>query len=107
MPSLVEIRNLSVHFPVKSGLLQRQTGVVKALNDVSLKIDKGSTLGLVGESGSGKTTLGRVLVRLQDPTSNHLFGWLRPAPLPQKDPNGFSGPLQLPQSPSAHWYDPR
>ena len=69
MPSLVEIRNLSVHFPVKSGLLQRQTGVVKALDDVSLKIDKGSTLGLVGESGSGKTTLGRVLVRLQDPTS--------------------------------------
>ena len=69
MSPLVEIRNLSVHFPVKSGLLQRQTGVVKALDDVSLKIDKGSTLGLVGESGSGKTTLGRVLVRLQDPTS--------------------------------------
>ena len=73
MPSLVEIRNLSVHFPVKSGLLQRQTGVVKALDDVSLKIDKGSTLGLVGESGSGKTTLGRVLVRLQDPTSGSAF----------------------------------
>ncbi|MFM8653291.1 MAG: ATP-binding cassette domain-containing protein, partial [Verrucomicrobiota bacterium] len=69
MPSLVDIRHLSVHFPVKSGLLQRQTGVVKALDDVSLKIEKGSTLGLVGESGSGKTTLGRVLVRLQDPTS--------------------------------------
>ena len=69
MSHLVEIRNLSVHFPVKSGLLQRQTGVVKALDDVSLKIDKGSTLGLVGESGSGKTTLGRVLVRLQNPTS--------------------------------------
>ena len=69
MSSLVEIRNLSVHFPIKSGLLQRQTGVVKALDDVSLKIEKGSTLGLVGESGSGKTTLGRVLVRLQDPTS--------------------------------------
>ncbi|NDC80367.1 MAG: ABC transporter ATP-binding protein [Verrucomicrobia bacterium] len=69
MKPLVEIRNLSVHFPVKSGLLQRQTGVVKALDDVSLKIDKGSTLGLVGESGSGKTTLGRVLVRLIDPTS--------------------------------------
>ena len=73
MPPLVEIRNLSVHFPVKSGLLQRQTGVVKALDDVSLKIDKGSTLGLVGESGSGKTTLGRILVRLIDPTSGFAF----------------------------------
>ena len=69
MNPLVEIRHLSVHFPIKSGLLQRQTGVVKALDDVSLQIEKGSTLGLVGESGSGKTTLGRVLVRLQDPTS--------------------------------------
>ena len=73
MTPLVEIRNLSVHFPVKSGLLQRQTGVVKALDDVSLKIDKGSTLGLVGESGSGKTTLGRILVRLIDPTSGSAF----------------------------------
>ena len=73
MSSLVEIRNLSVHFPIKSGLLQRQTGVVKALDDVSLQIAKGSTLGLVGESGSGKTTLGRVLVRLQDPTSGSAF----------------------------------
>ena len=73
MKPLVEVRNLSVHFPVKSGLLQRQTGVVKALDDVSLKIDKSSTLGLVGESGSGKTTLGRVLVRLQDPTSGSAF----------------------------------
>ena len=73
MKPLVEIRNLSVHFPVKSGLLQRQTGVVKAIDDVSLRIDKGSTLGLVGESGSGKTTLGRILVRLIDPTSGSAF----------------------------------
>ncbi|NBQ64306.1 MAG: ABC transporter ATP-binding protein [Verrucomicrobia bacterium] len=73
MKPLVEVRNLFVHFPVKSGLLQRRTGLVKALDDVSLKIEKGSTLGLVGESGSGKTTLGRVLVRLQDPTSGSAF----------------------------------
>ena len=72
MSPLVEIHNLSVHFPVKSGLLQRQTGVIKALDDVSLKIDKGTTLGLVGESGSGKTTLGRVIVRLVDPTSGFV-----------------------------------
>jgi peptide/nickel transport system ATP-binding protein/oligopeptide transport system ATP-binding protein len=68
MPPLLQVSNLSVHFPVKSGFLQRQTGVVKALDDVSLSIEKGSTLGLVGESGSGKTTLGRAIVRLIDPT---------------------------------------
>jgi len=66
---LLDVVNLSVHFPVRSGLLQRQTGAVKALDEVSLQIEKGTTLGLVGESGSGKTTLGRVIVRLVDPTS--------------------------------------
>jgi peptide/nickel transport system ATP-binding protein/oligopeptide transport system ATP-binding protein len=66
---LLEVAKLSVHFPVRSGILQRQTGVVKALDEVSLQIEKGTTLGLVGESGSGKTTLGRVIVRLVDPTS--------------------------------------
>ena len=65
---LLEVVNLSVHFPVRSGLLQNQTGVVRALDDVSLSIPRGTTLGLVGESGSGKTTLGRVIVRLVDPT---------------------------------------
>jgi peptide/nickel transport system ATP-binding protein/oligopeptide transport system ATP-binding protein len=69
---LLNIQNLSVHFPIRSGLLQRPTGVVKALDNVSLKIEKGSTLGLVGESGSGKTTLGRVIVRLVDPTSGSV-----------------------------------
>ncbi|NBY65480.1 MAG: ABC transporter ATP-binding protein [Verrucomicrobia bacterium] len=72
MSPLVDIHHLSVHFPVKSGLLQRPTGVVKALDNVSLKIEKGSTLGLVGESGSGKTTLGRVIVRLVDPTAGSV-----------------------------------
>ncbi|NCY21014.1 ABC transporter ATP-binding protein [bacterium] len=70
---LLEVAKLSVHFPVRSGILQRQTGVVKALDEVSLQIEKGTTLGLVGESGSGKTTLGRVIVRLVDPTT----GWVR------------------------------
>jgi oligopeptide transport system ATP-binding protein len=65
---LLEVANLSVHFPVRSGLLQNQTGVVRALDDVSLSIPRGTTLGFVGESGSGKTTLGRVIVRLVDPT---------------------------------------
>jgi len=72
MPPLLQVSNLSVYFPVKSGFLQRQTGVVKALDDVSLTIEKGCTLGLVGESGSGKTTAGRTILRLTPATAGSV-----------------------------------
>ena len=62
---LMEARDLRVWFPVKTGLLARTTGHVKAVDGVSLAIEPGRTLGLVGESGSGKTTLGRALIGLQ------------------------------------------
>jgi oligopeptide transport system ATP-binding protein len=61
---LVEIRDLRVWFPVRSGLLQRSTGWVKAVDSVSFDIPRGKTLGLVGESGSGKTTIGKALLKL-------------------------------------------
>ena len=61
----MEARDLRVWFPVKTGLLARTTGHVKAVDGVSLAIEPGRTLGLVGESGSGKTTLGRALIGLQ------------------------------------------
>ena len=54
--TLIDIQNLQVYFPIRSGLFQRQTGVVKAVDDVSLTIHKGETVGLVGESGCGKYT---------------------------------------------------
>jgi peptide/nickel transport system ATP-binding protein/oligopeptide transport system ATP-binding protein len=73
MTALVEIRNLVKSFPVHSGILRRTTGHVQAVDDVSLTIEKGETLGLVGESGCGKSTLGRVLVQLLAPTSGHIF----------------------------------
>ena len=63
---LVEIRNLSTHFPVKKGFLQRVVGYVKAVDGVTLAIPAGITLGLVGESGCGKTTLGHSLIRLEE-----------------------------------------
>ena len=71
--SLLEVKNLKVHFPVKHGLFSRVRGHVKAVDDVSLSIEPGETLGLVGESGCGKTTLGRAIIRLLDPTSGQII----------------------------------
>jgi len=70
---LLEVRNLSVSFPIRRGIFRRQRGEVKAVNDVSFSIPAGQTVGLVGESGSGKTTIGRTIVKLQSITSGSLF----------------------------------
>ncbi|MHC4100300.1 MAG: ABC transporter ATP-binding protein [Planctomycetota bacterium] len=61
---LLEVERLRTWFPVRSGLLQRTTGWVKAVDDVSFRVAEGETLGLVGESGCGKTTVGRTILRL-------------------------------------------
>src|SRR5919109_356138 len=69
-PPLVEARDLEVHFPITRGVvLQRHVGAVRAVDSVSLALDRGKTLGLVGESGCGKSTLGRAIVRLYRPTA--------------------------------------
>lgn len=66
---LVSIRDLTVHFPLRTRLFSRRQQVVRAVDGVSLDIVAGETLGLVGESGCGKTTLGRAILRLTEPTS--------------------------------------
>jgi oligopeptide transport system ATP-binding protein len=71
---LVELKNLKVYFPVTRGLvIQRRVGWIKAVDDVSLSIRRGETLGLVGESGCGKSTLGRAVLQLYRPTSGHVL----------------------------------
>ncbi|MFI2365869.1 ABC transporter ATP-binding protein [Promicromonospora sp. NPDC019610] len=71
--SVLEVRDLVKHYPVRSGLLRRSVGAVKAVDGVSLTLDRGRTLGLVGESGSGKSTLARVLVGVETPTSGQVL----------------------------------
>ncbi|MEU8261021.1 ABC transporter ATP-binding protein [Micromonospora sp. NPDC048999] len=71
---LVELRDVKVHFPIKSGVLfDRTVGYVYAVDGVSLSINKGETYGLVGESGCGKSTLGRGLLRLVEPTDGEVI----------------------------------
>jgi oligopeptide/dipeptide ABC transporter ATP-binding protein len=70
---LIQIRNLSKHFPVTAGLLHRTIGTIKAVNDVTLNIERGEILGVVGESGCGKSTLARLIMRLIEPTSGQIL----------------------------------
>ncbi len=69
---LVEVANVEVHFPIRSGILLRRTGSVRAVDGISFAIQRGETLGLVGESGCGKTTTGRAMLRLIEPTAGSV-----------------------------------
>ena len=69
---LLQIRNLTKVFPLGESVFGGAKGEVRAVDDVSLHIESGETLGLVGESGSGKSTLGRLILRLIEPTSGSI-----------------------------------
>lgn len=70
---LIEVRNLTKHFPIQRGFWTRTIGYVQALNNVNLEIEKGEIIGIVGESGSGKSTLGKLIVRLLEPTLGEII----------------------------------
>ena len=72
--NLIEVRDLTKHFPIKQGIVfQRQIGAVKAVDGVSFEVKQGETLGIVGETGCGKSTTARLLCRLMDPTSGSII----------------------------------
>jgi peptide/nickel transport system ATP-binding protein len=70
---LLLVNGLRKHFPVRGGLLNRQTATVQAVDDVSFSLRKGETLGIVGESGCGKSTTARLLMRLIEPDAGEVI----------------------------------
>jgi len=86
---LLRAEHVTKYFPIRSGvLLQREVARVHAVDDVSLELRAGETLGLVGESGCGKTTTGRLVARICRTT----WRWLKQCRL-QNLPNNFNSPL--------------
>jgi oligopeptide transport system ATP-binding protein len=69
---MLRVTGLSMHFPIYKGLMRRQVGVVKAVDEVSFETRRGETLGLVGESGCGKSTTGRAILKLYKPTAGTI-----------------------------------
>ncbi|MBY0216840.1 ATP-binding cassette domain-containing protein [Paenibacillus sp. CC-CFT742] len=73
MMALLEVEGLKIHFPIRGGLIKREIGSIKAVDDVSFSIEQGQTYGLVGESGSGKTTTGRAVIGLNHVTAGRIL----------------------------------
>jgi oligopeptide/dipeptide ABC transporter ATP-binding protein len=73
MEDLLVVKDLKTWFPIKSGIIQRTVGHVRAVDGISFTIRKGETFGLVGESGSGKTTAARSIPRLIEPTEGEIY----------------------------------
>ena len=94
--SLLELRDLRMHFPVREGIFLRAKKTCRAVDGVSLSLAPGETLGLVGESGCGKSTLGRCIVRLLRPTAGQvLFDGVDLAPLKRAQLKPFRRQVQM------------
>ena len=94
--TLLEVRDLQMHFPVKEGVFQRARKVCRAVDGVSFTLRAGETIGLVGESGCGKSTLGKSIVRLNRPTAGTIrFDGVDLAPLSTKQLKAHRRNLQM------------
>jgi peptide/nickel transport system ATP-binding protein/oligopeptide transport system ATP-binding protein len=72
MSALLEVADLKVHFPVRTGILRRVTDHVRAVDGISFTVPEGATVGLVGESGSGKSSTGKAIIRLAPVTAGSI-----------------------------------
>jgi ABC-type oligopeptide transport system ATPase subunit len=71
---LLQVEDLEKHFPITRGIIfQKEIGRVRAVDGVSLHVNKGETLGVVGESGCGKSTMARCIMRLLTPTGGRIL----------------------------------
>lgn len=93
---LLEVNKLKKYFPIKSGLLQKTVGYVKAVDGISFQIKRGTTMGLVGESGCGKTTVGRTILRLHDKSGGQvLFNGIEIHDLKRKELRALRPKMQI------------
>jgi peptide/nickel transport system ATP-binding protein len=105
---LLELRGLQTWYPIRTGILQRVTGHVKAVDGVDLTIRRGETLALVGESGCGKTTVGRSILRLVEPTGGSIrFDGVDLAPLPAAQFHPYRRRMQIVMQDPGAALDPR
>jgi peptide/nickel transport system ATP-binding protein len=94
--AMLDIRHAKKFFPVGGGFLRGAGKLVRAVNDVSLTVRRGETVGLVGESGCGKSTLGRLVLRLDDPTEGEiLFDGIDLAPLKRREMTDVRRKMQV------------
>ncbi|WP_010271577.1 ABC transporter ATP-binding protein [Paenibacillus senegalensis] len=94
--ALLEVNHLKKYFPITAGLFNRTIGHIKAVDDISLSINRGETFGLVGESGSGKSTVGRTILRLHEKTGGQvLFKGIPIHELPKAEMRKLRPKMQL------------
>ena len=93
---VLEVQDLYKYFPIKTGLFSRLAGYVRAVDGISFKIKKGTTMGLVGESGCGKTTVGKTILRLTDKTAGQVcFNGIEIHDLPKKEMRKLRPKIQM------------
>ncbi len=94
--TLIDVKGLKVHFPIKGGILGRTVANVKAVDGVDLFVRNGETLGLVGESGCGKSTTGRAILQLIKPTAGTVnFNGIELTKLPSHEVRKMRSSMQM------------